>query len=177
MFVTSQQWILQTDLLHSYIISSTALFIIRNPESRTEKEESVVREWTLILRKELQFSLSPLTGVVHPTSTTKDIYSWCAVVSVLTPAASTDLVRQCTTPSTLLLGTLVRRISSSNHPTHVSHISPASGAAKLNPELYNLFEQGILAGLHSCHRQAKRHSWKTTSSASVSRKTEINTCK
>lgn len=107
------------------------------------------------LRKELKNTLPLQTGVVHPTSSTQDIYTCCAVFSILTLACATDLVRHCATPSTLVLGAPVKSISSANRPTRFSYISSASSDAKLSPELYNLFEQEILVGLQSCHRQSK----------------------
>ena len=65
----------------------------------------------------MQTTLPLLTGVVHPNSSTKGIYSCYGVFSNLTPAAATNLVRECTTPSSLVLGAPVRSTSSSNRPT------------------------------------------------------------
>jgi hypothetical protein len=78
------------------------------------------------LRKEFQNTPPLLIGEVHATS---------SATTVLTQTLATNVFKQYATPFPLLFATAGTSVPSANPPYHFPNTVPASGAAKLSPEL------------------------------------------
>jgi hypothetical protein len=110
------------------------------------------RDSALRLRKEFQ-NTTLLTGVVKATNNRQ--FTCSPVVfckhCALTPAHATNVFKQYTKPSALILAEGYDELL----PRILSHISPASGVAKLCPKLYDSHLHSTYRPVQTQHKNSK----------------------